>query len=117
MSFDTNYRLHALANASVLDSVDARTRLAGSNVMEHLLFSLGSAEVFGINVFKVREITRTPAIARAPNLPPSVLATMNNNRTAGGFTPTMQTVLIEQEVAPAEFLIAGQQSLQIEVIK
>jgi len=52
-----------------------------------------------------------------PNLPPSVLATMNNNRTAGGFTPTMQTVLIEQEVAPAEFLISGQQTLQIEVVK
>ena len=63
---------HALANASVLDSVDARTRLAGSNMMELLLFSLGTEEVFGINVFKVREITRTPAIARAPNLPPSV---------------------------------------------
>ncbi len=52
-----------------------------------------------------------------PNLPPSVLATMNNNRTAGGFTPTVQTVLTEQEVAPAEFLISGQQTLQIEVIK
>ncbi len=52
-----------------------------------------------------------------PNLPPSVLATMNNNRTAGGFTPTMQTVLTEQEIAPAEFLIAGQQTLQIEVVK
>jgi hypothetical protein len=52
-----------------------------------------------------------------PNLPPSVLATMNNNRTAGGFTPTVQTVLTEQEVAPAEFLISGQQTLQIEVVK
>ena len=52
-----------------------------------------------------------------PNLPPSVLATMNNNRTAGGFTPTVQTVLTEQELAPAEFLISGQQTLQIEVVK
>jgi two-component system, chemotaxis family, chemotaxis protein CheV len=72
MPSDTNFRLHALANASVLDSVDARTRLAGSNMMELLLFSLGTEEVFGINVFKVREITRTPAIARAPNLPPAI---------------------------------------------
>ena len=72
MTSETNFRLHALANASVLDSVDARTRLAGSNMMELLLFSLGTEEVFGINVFKVREITRTPAIARAPNLPPAV---------------------------------------------
>jgi two-component system chemotaxis response regulator CheV len=68
MGSDTNFRLHALANASVLDSVDARTRLAGSNMMELLLFSLGTEEIFGINVFKVREITHTPAITRAPNL-------------------------------------------------
>src|SRR5215213_1647742 len=57
---------------SILDSVDARTRLAGSNTMELLLFSLGTKEIFGINVFKVREITRTPAITRAPNLPRGV---------------------------------------------
>jgi two-component system chemotaxis response regulator CheV len=59
-------------NSSVLDSVDARTRLAGSNTMELLLFSLGTKETFAINVFKVREITRTPAVTRAPNLPHGV---------------------------------------------
>jgi hypothetical protein len=52
-----------------------------------------------------------------PNLPPSVLATMNNDRTAGGFKPTVQTVLLENEIAPAEFIISGQQTLAIEVIK
>ena len=52
-----------------------------------------------------------------PNLPPSVLATLNNDRTAGGVKPTVQTVLMEQEIAPAEFLITGQQTLTIEVIK
>src|SRR3954469_24353927 len=59
-------------NSSMLESVDARTRLAGSNTMELLLFSLGTKEIFGINVFKVREITRTPAVTRAPNLPHAV---------------------------------------------
>src|SRR5688572_18717734 len=53
---------------TILGSVDARTRLAGSNTMELLLFSLGTPEIFGINVFKVREINRTPVITRAPNL-------------------------------------------------
>lgn len=52
-----------------------------------------------------------------PNLPPSVLATMNNDRTAGGFKPTTQTVVSEQLIAPAEFIISGQQTLAIEVIK
>lgn len=52
-----------------------------------------------------------------PNLPPSVLATLNNDRTAGGFKPTLQTVLTEQEIAPAEFIITGKQTLSIEVVK
>lgn len=52
-----------------------------------------------------------------PNLPPSVLATLNNERSAGGFKPTLQTVLTEQEIAPAEFIISGKQTLTIEVIK
>lgn len=53
----------------VLDAIEARTRLAGSNTMDLLLFSVGTPEIFGINVFKVREITRTPTVTRAPNLP------------------------------------------------
>ncbi len=60
------------APTSLLDSVDARTRLAGSNRMEILLFSLGTHELFGINVFKVREVSNTPEITRTPNMPPGV---------------------------------------------
>ena len=57
---------------NLLDSVDARTRLAGSNKMEILLFSLGTRETFGINVFKVREVGRTPHITKTPNMPRGV---------------------------------------------
>ncbi|QWT46288.1 chemotaxis protein [Azospira inquinata] len=57
---------------NLLDSVDARTRLAGSNKMEILLFSLGTKETFGINVFKVREVGRTPHITKTPNMPRGV---------------------------------------------
>jgi len=56
-------------NASLLASVDGRTMLAGSNKMEILLFSLGTRETFGINVFKVREVSQTPSITRSPNMP------------------------------------------------
>ncbi|NWK80411.1 MULTISPECIES: chemotaxis protein, partial [Aquitalea] len=56
-------------DASLLASVDARTKLAGSNKMEILLFSLGTRETFGINVFKVREVSQTPAITKTPNMP------------------------------------------------
>ena len=40
-----------------------------------------------------------------PNLPPSMLATLNNDRTTGGFKPTLQTILTEQELAPADFIV------------
>lgn len=56
----------------LLQTVDARTRIAGSNRMEILLFTLGGVETFGINVFKVREVTMAPKITRAPNLPPGI---------------------------------------------
>lgn len=56
-------------DASLLATVDARTKLAGSNKMEILLFALGTRETFGINVFKVREVSQTPAITRTPNMP------------------------------------------------
>jgi len=56
----------------VLDHVDARTNLVGSNKMEILLFSLGSEERFGINVFKVKEVCPAGKITRTPNMPGGV---------------------------------------------
>jgi hypothetical protein len=56
-------------------------------------------------------------VSEMPNLPPSVLATMNNDRTAGGFKQVVQTVLAEKELPPAEFIISGQQKLEIEVMR
>jgi len=55
-----------------LEAVDARTKLVGSNKMEILLFTLGPRETFGINVFKVREVTKTPPITKTPNMPAGV---------------------------------------------
>ncbi len=56
----------------ILSLVDQKTKLAGSNKMELLLFSLGGKESFGINVFKVREVCEAPEITRAPNMPHGV---------------------------------------------
>ncbi len=58
--------------SNTFDTVDARAGLVGSNRMEILLFSLGTGETFGINVFKVREVSDTPFITRAPNMPHGV---------------------------------------------
>jgi two-component system, chemotaxis family, chemotaxis protein CheV len=69
---------HEDAMSDLLRQVDGRTKLAGNNKLEMLLFSLGTdrasgrKESYGINVFKVREVMRTPDITRAPDMPPSV---------------------------------------------
>lgn len=52
-----------------------------------------------------------------PNLPPSVLATLKTNKATGSFKPIVETVLTEKELAPAEYMIFGQQTLEIEVVK
>lgn len=64
--------------SELLKNIDARTRLAGTNKLEILLFTLGTdirtgrKETFGINVFKVREVMRTPQITAAPEMPAAV---------------------------------------------
>jgi two-component system chemotaxis response regulator CheV len=64
--------------SELLKSIDARTKLAGTNKLEILLFFLGRdtrtgrKETFGINVFKVREVMRTPPITSAPEMPAAV---------------------------------------------
>ncbi len=56
-------------DGNVFDGIDARTNLAGTNKMEILLFSLGTDEKFGINVFKVKEVSQAGKITRTPNMP------------------------------------------------
>jgi len=62
----------------LMRGVNERTSLAGANRLEVLLFSLGfdkrtgREELFGINVFKVREVMRSPEITHAPDMPPAV---------------------------------------------
>jgi len=64
--------------SELLKNIDARTKLAGTNKLEILLFFLGvdhrtgRRETYGINVFKVREVMRTPFITAAPEMPASV---------------------------------------------
>jgi len=52
--------------ASVLDSVDSRTQLAGHNRLELLLFRLQGKQRYGINVFKVQEVIRCPKLTHMP---------------------------------------------------
>jgi two-component system chemotaxis response regulator CheV len=63
--------------------IDERTNLAGNSMFELLVFRLGEApgterrELFGINVFKVREILVMPEITVMVNAPPAVMGVAN----------------------------------------
>ncbi|WP_243039273.1 chemotaxis protein [Dyella sedimenti] len=49
-----------------MDKVEQQTRLAGHNRVAMLLFRMGDEQLFGINVFKVREVMRRPPLERMP---------------------------------------------------
>ncbi len=63
---------------NLINTVDAPSNSSGSTRLEILLFSLGydkkteREEVFGLNVFKIREVIQVPEITRAPDMPAGV---------------------------------------------
>ena len=68
---------------SVQQEVDERTNLTGTNKFELLLFRLGVSpgsdfsELYGINVFKVREIVAMPQITAMAGSPQHVMGVVN----------------------------------------
>jgi two-component system chemotaxis response regulator CheV len=68
---------------SVQQEVDERSNLAGNNKFELLLFRLGAdarhgrSELFGINVFKIREIVAMPEVTAVAGAPAHVLGVAN----------------------------------------
>ena len=111
--------------SELLKNIDARTKLAGTNKLEILLFSLGvnsrtgRREAFGINVFKVREVMRTPPITSAPEMPASVegmvslrgilVPVVDLAKYAGVETETPRSIMIVTEYAghTQGFLVEG----------
>lgn len=69
--------------SEVMQEVDERSKLAGTNKFELLIFRLGedqnssTKEIFGINVFKVREALMMPSITPMPGSPKHVLGVAN----------------------------------------
>ena len=52
-----------------------------------------------------------------PSLPPSMVATLNSDRSSGGYTPTVLSPVYETELPPAEFVISGQQLIIIDIVR
>jgi two-component system chemotaxis response regulator CheV len=69
--------------STVQSEVDERTNLISSNKLELLLFTLGvddktdRSELFGINVFKVREIVEMPVVTSVAGAKPHNLGVVN----------------------------------------
>ena len=58
--------------AGVLDSVNQRTQLVGENRLELLLFRVNGRQIYGINVFKVKEVLQCPSLTILPGSNPVV---------------------------------------------
>ncbi len=58
---------------NLFNNVSERTQLAGANKFEILCFSAVENEVYGINVFKVREVIKTVKIDQVPGAPVGVV--------------------------------------------
>jgi len=58
--------------AGVMKTVDQRTGLVGQNRLELLLFRLWGRQLYGINVFKVREVLPCPSLTLLPHRRPVV---------------------------------------------
>jgi two-component system chemotaxis response regulator CheV len=68
---------------AIQQEIDERTQLTSSNKLELLLFRLGDdpqldrSELFGINVFKVREIIPMPTITAVAGSPPNMMGVVD----------------------------------------
>ena len=51
-----------------------------------------------------------------PNLPPSVLATLNTGRTSGVFKPTLESIVAEMEIPQSKYIVSGLQEIEIEIV-
>jgi two-component system chemotaxis response regulator CheV len=97
--------------SELLRRIDARTKLAGANKLEILLFTLGMdtssgrKEVFGINVFKVREVMRIPEITRAPDMPPAVEGMVSLRGTLVPVVDLAKYIGIQTDAPPAIMIV------------
>lgn len=63
--------------SGVMASVDQRTQLAGRNRLELLMFRLHGQQLYGINVFKVREVLPCPKLSSVPQSHPVIRGISN----------------------------------------
>ncbi len=67
--------------SGVLEGMNLRNMVAGQNRLELLLFRLQGRQMFGINVFKVKEVVQCPKLTRPPGSHPVIrgIASLRGN--------------------------------------
>ncbi len=107
--------------AGVLDTVNQRTQLVGENRLELLLFRVNGSQVYGINVFKVREVLQCPKLTMLPGSHPVIrgvahlrsgTTTIMDMSMATGNNPLQNlesafTIITEYNGQTQGFLVAG----------
>ncbi|MFQ3171200.1 MAG: two-component system chemotaxis response regulator CheV [Oleispira sp.] len=107
--------------AGLMESVDQRTQLVGANRLELLLFRMEGPQIYGINVFKVKEVLQCPKMAVLPHSHPVVrgvahlrvgtLAIMDLSLATGG--PRVEditnafVIITEYNLKTQGFLVGG----------
>lgn len=107
--------------AGVLDTVDQRTQLVGENRLELLLFRLNGPQVYGINVFKVKEVLQCPPLTilpkshhvvigvahiRSGTIPIMDMGLATSNPSVGD-PKTCFVIITEYNMATQGFLVSG----------
>ena len=101
--------------AGVMDSVNQRTQLVGQNRLELLLFRLNGKQVYGINVFKVREVLQCPKLTVMPKSSPVVRGVANiRGATIPILDLSMATGSRSLEVAQDPFVIITEYNTKIQ---
>ncbi len=59
--------------SKILKTVDQRTKLVGENRLELLMFRLSGRQLFALNVFKIQEVLKVPALTALPHSDPHVV--------------------------------------------
>lgn len=107
--------------AGVLDTVNQCTQLVGENRLELLLFRVNGRQVYGINVFKVKEVLQCPKLTILPGSNPVVRGVAHirsgtipimDMSMATGNTPlqdlkTAFVIITEYNLKTQGFLVAG----------
>jgi hypothetical protein len=111
-----------IGDGSSLNQADARVQAGADFVPKNLAQLVQAINKLKKNSKLYVKILRPGAGAivnaeEMPTLPPSVLATLDSQRTSSGYAPLSVSTLSEKELAPSRFLISGQQSITINVVK